>query len=98
MMTNYNPEGDYTDDADNAAAFDAQWKRRCSSAFLAEQWLIKHINEVQNIRYKDIDFALFHGIYPVNFTSYSKLLFSPGPGLGEPLSSYLEVVLYKFHR
>ena len=27
-----------------------------------------------------------------------KLLFSPGPGLGAPLSSYLEVALYKFHR
>jgi len=29
------------------------------------------------------------------FTSPLKLLFSPGPGLGAPLSSYLEVVLYR---
>src|SRR6218665_4016455 len=29
---------------------------------------------------------------------YKLLLFSPGPGLGAPLSSYLEVALYKFHR
>src|SRR6218665_822740 len=42
--------------------------------------------------------ALFHGICPACFTSSLKLLFSPGPGLGAPLSSYLEVVLYKFHR
>ena len=31
-----------------------------------------------------------------NETTYR--LCSPGPGLGEPLSSYLEVALYKFHR
>ena len=31
-------------------------------------------------------------------TSSLKLLFSPGPELGAPLSSYLEVALYKFHR
>src|SRR6218665_3242722 len=42
--------------------------------------------------------ALFHGICPARFTSSLKLLFSPGPGLGAPLSSYLEVALYKFHR
>src|SRR6218665_684999 len=42
--------------------------------------------------------ALFHGICPARFTSPLKLLFSPGPGLGAPLSSYLEVALYKFHR
>ena len=42
--------------------------------------------------------ALFHGICPVCFTSSLKPLFSPGPGLGVPLSSYLEVVLYKFQR
>src|SRR6218665_266092 len=42
--------------------------------------------------------ALFHGICPARFTSSSKLLFSPRPGLGAPLSSYLEVALYKFHR
>src|SRR6218665_3236216 len=27
-----------------------------------------------------------------------RFYFSPGPGLGAPLSSYLEVMLYKFHR
>ena len=43
-------------------------------------------------------FALFHGICPARFTSSLKLLFSPGPGLGASLSSYLEVTLYKFHR
>src|SRR6218665_93133 len=42
--------------------------------------------------------ALFHGICPARFTSSLKLIFSPGPGLGAPLSSYLEVALYKFHR
>src|SRR6218665_3225462 len=42
--------------------------------------------------------ALFHGICPARFTSSLKLLFSPGPGLGASLSSYLEVALYKFHR
>src|SRR6218665_761160 len=42
--------------------------------------------------------ALFHGICGARFTSSLKLLFSPGPGLGAPLSSYLEVALYKFHR
>ena len=42
--------------------------------------------------------SLFHGICPARFTSSIKLLFSPGPGLGAPLSSYLEVALYKFHR
>jgi len=40
--------------------------------------------------------ALFHGICSALFSSSLKPLFSPG--LGEPLSSYLEVVLYKFHR
>ena len=35
---------------------------------------------------------------PARFTSSLKLLFSPGPGLGAPLSSYLEGALYKFHR
>ena len=40
--------------------------------------------------------ALFHGICPVRFTSCLKLLFSPG--LWAPLSSYLEVALYKFLR
>ena len=42
--------------------------------------------------------ALLHGICPARFTSSLKLLFSPGPGLGAPLSSYLEGALYKFHR
>src|SRR6218665_2219923 len=42
--------------------------------------------------------AFFHGICPARFTGSLKLLFSPGPGLGAPLSSYLEVALYKFHR
>src|SRR6218665_2724927 len=42
--------------------------------------------------------ALFHRICPARFTSSLKLLFSPRPGLGAPLSSYLEVALYKFHR
>src|SRR6218665_118381 len=42
--------------------------------------------------------ALFHGIYPARFTSFLKLLFSPGPGLETPQSSYPEVALYKFHR
>src|SRR6218665_2512149 len=40
--------------------------------------------------------ALFLGICPVCFTSSLKPLFSPGAWAG--LSSYLEVVLYKFHR
>src|SRR6218665_2255629 len=42
--------------------------------------------------------ALFHRICPARFTSSLKLLFSPGPWLGAPLSSYLEGALYKFHR
>ena len=44
--------------------------------------------------------ALFHGICPARFTSSLKLLFSSGPGLGAPLSSYmyLEGALYKCHR
>ena len=42
--------------------------------------------------------AFFHGICPARFTSSLKLLFSPGPWLGAPLSSYLEGALYKFHR
>src|SRR6218665_3073760 len=42
--------------------------------------------------------ALFHGICPARFTSPLNLLFSPGSGLGAPLSSYLEVAIYKFHR
>ena len=42
--------------------------------------------------------ALFHGICPARFTSSLKLLFSPRPVLGAPLSSYLEGALYKFHR
>src|SRR6218665_1755478 len=42
--------------------------------------------------------ALSHGICPARFTSALKLLFSPGPGLGEPLSSYIEVALYKYPR
>src|SRR6218665_3188175 len=45
-----------------------------------------------------LNIALFHGICPARFTSSLKLLFSPSPGLGAPLSSYLEVALYKFHR
>src|SRR6218665_908262 len=40
--------------------------------------------------------ALFHKICLARFTSSLELLFSNGPR--EPLSSYLEVVLYKFHR
>jgi len=42
--------------------------------------------------------ALFHGICPARFTSSLKLLFSHGFGLGAPLSSYLDVALYKLHR
>ena len=42
--------------------------------------------------------TLFRGTSPVRFTSSLKLLFLPGPGLRAPLSSYLEVALYKFHR
>src|SRR6218665_2615964 len=42
--------------------------------------------------------AFLHGISPARITSSLKLLFSPGPGLGAPLSSYLEMALYKFHR
>jgi len=42
--------------------------------------------------------ALFHRICPAHFTSSLRLLFSLGPGLGAPLSSYFEVALYKFHR
>ena len=42
--------------------------------------------------------ALFNGICPARFTSCLKLLFSPGPGLGAPLSSNHEVALYRFHR
>ena len=45
-----------------------------------------------------LNYALFHGICPVRFTSSLKPLFSPGPWLGTPLSSYLEMALYKFHR
>jgi len=41
--------------------------------------------------------ALFHGIGPARFTTSLKLLFSLGPGLGVPLSSYPEVALYKFN-
>ena len=37
-------------------------------------------------------------ICPANFASSLKLLFSTGPGLGVPLSSYLEVALHKFDR
>src|SRR6218665_565343 len=33
-----------------------------------------------------------------SFYKILKTLFSTRPGLGVPLSSYLEVVLYKFHR
>ena len=36
------------------------------------------------------------GLLPL--VSQPTLLFLPGPGLGAPLSSYLEVALYKFHR
>jgi len=42
--------------------------------------------------------ALFHGIWPALFTSSLQLLFSPGPGLGAPLGSYVEMALYKFNR
>src|SRR6218665_3041972 len=42
--------------------------------------------------------VLFLGNCPVCFSSSFKPLFSPDPGLGAPLSSYLEVALYKFHR
>jgi len=42
--------------------------------------------------------ALFHRICPACFASSSKLLFSPRPGLGAPLSSYLEVALHKSQR
>jgi len=42
--------------------------------------------------------TFFHEICPVPFTSSLKLLFSPRPGLGTPVCSYLEVALYKFHR
>jgi len=42
--------------------------------------------------------ALFLGICPVRFTSSLKPLFSSRPGLVAPLSSYIEVALYKFHR
>ena len=37
---------------------------------------------------------LFHGICPAPFTSSLELLSYPGPGLGAPLSSYLEVNLH----
>src|SRR6218665_4197876 len=48
--------------------------------------------------FSHLNSALFHGICPARFTSSLKLLFSPRPGLRAPLSSYLEVALYKFHR
>ena len=38
--------------------------------------------------------ALFHVVCSARFTSSLKLSFSPGYGLGAPLSSYLEVALY----
>src|SRR6218665_293208 len=43
-------------------------------------------------------FALFHVICPARLTRYLKLSFSPRPWLRAPLSSYVEVALYKFHR
>src|SRR6218665_2221599 len=45
-----------------------------------------------------LESTLFDGICRACFTASLKLLFSPGSGLGAPLSSYLEVALYKFHR
>ena len=50
--------------------------------------------------YKSVDVNKLCSIHhcPARFTSCLKLLFSPGPGLGAPLSSYLEGALYKFHR
>ena len=42
--------------------------------------------------------ALFHGICAAPFTGSLKVIFSLGPGNGAPLSSYLELALYKFHR
>ena len=44
----------------------------------------------------DLKSTLFHGICTSHFTSSLKLLFLPG--LGVPLSSYLEVALYTFLR
>src|SRR6218665_231046 len=41
--------------------------------------------------------TLFHVTCADRFTSFSKLLFTPGPGMRVPLSSYPEVGLYKFH-
>jgi len=43
-------------------------------------------------------FGFGHLGFDYLFTSSLKLLFSPGPGLGAPLSSYLEMALYKCHR
>jgi len=57
-----------------------------------------HVCPSRHSTVSHLNSALFHGICPAHFTSSLKLLFSPRPGLGAPLGSYLEVVLYKFHR
>src|SRR6218665_2684129 len=59
---------------------------------------ILHLNIDVHIPSMYLKSALFHMICPARFTSSLKFLFLPGPGLRAPLSSYLEVALYKFHR
>jgi len=42
-----------------------------------------------------LTFVLCHGTFPVLFINSSRLSSLAEPGLGEPLSSYLEGALYK---
>ena len=68
----------------------------CSTAW--DEIVVRFARTSTTLIVSHLKSALFHGICPARFTSSLKLLFLPGPGLGAPLSSYLEVALYKFHR